>query len=80
MKKTKPEFEIYKAIKGRRTYLVFAKHVIGWDATKMAMKHFKVSKYAIVLDSAWILNNELYFENPHSEKAVKRYVAYRRSI
>ena len=65
-------FEIYKTTEGRKkTYLVFNGHCNFSKAIACAKKFFKVSEDHIDSDGCWILNDELYFEDPHKKNAKK---------
>lgn len=68
-------YEIYTSTEGKKkTYLVFDEPIALTEAELIAAKFFKVSKNHIGWDVCWILNDELYFENPH-KKAAKKKVA-----
>lgn len=67
-------FEIYKAIKSRKTYLVSDGKAC--DLFQDAKKHYKCAVNRIALKECWILNDELYFKDPHNKKAKIHYVAY----
>ena len=69
--------EIWKAINGRKTYLVaISGKVWASELNACARKYFKVSSDKIQIRMAWIYNDELYLENPHKSKAKIRLVAY----
>ena len=69
-------FEIYKAYKGKKTYIVSDEQF--HETVAYAKKHFKVSEARIVCEVGWILNKELWLEDPENKKAVKHWVAYTR--
>ena len=67
-------FEIYKSTEGRKTFLVFSGLEKPETAYKASAKFFRVSEDHIGFKTCWILNDELYWEDPH-KKAAKRKVA-----
>ena len=66
-------FEVYKSIEGRKTYLVSNVPIGLYEEAK---KRWKIANSRIEIASCWILDNELYLENPHEKKAVKHWVAF----
>lgn len=69
-------FEVWKAINGRKSYIVARTSVAAYDLSKYARRFFKVSADRISIHQAWIYNDELYLEDPHKSKAKARLVAY----
>lgn len=69
-------FEIWKAINGRKSYIVADRGVHPYELGIYARRFFKVSADKIIIQQAWIYNNELYLEDPHKSKAKARLVAY----
>lgn len=69
-------FEIWKAINGRKSYIVAETSVDAYDLSKYARRFFKVSADRISVQQAWIYNDELYLEDPNKSKAKRRLVAY----
>lgn len=69
-------FEVWKAINGRKSYIVAGTSVHVYDLSKYARRFFKVSADRISIHQAWIYNDELYLEDPHKSKAKTRLVAY----
>lgn len=69
-------FEIYKAIKGRKTYLLSDGK--SSDLFQDAKKHYKCAENRIVLTTGWVLGDELYLKDPHNKKAKFCYVAYQK--
>lgn len=67
-------FEIYKAVKSRKTYLVSFGHAC--DLFEDAKKHYKCAVNRIAIRECWILNDELYLKDPHDKKAKLAYTAY----
>ena len=67
-------FEIYKAINGRKTYLVSDGKAC--DLFQDAKKHYKCAVNRITLKEGWILGDELYLKDPHDKKAKICYVAF----
>lgn len=67
-------FEIYKSIVGRKTYIVSTERIT--DVLKYAKKYFKVAASRIICHQAWIIDEDLYLENPHNRQAHKVWVAY----
>ena len=65
-------FEIYKAVKGRKTYLVFSGLEKPDEAFGAAKKYFRCSEYHLGIKACWILNDELYFEDPNKKSAKKK--------
>lgn len=70
-------FEVWKAINGRKSYLVaISGKVRASELYDSARKYFKASADNINVHLAWVYNDELYLENPHKSKAKIRLVAY----
>ena len=67
-------FEIYKSIEGRKTFLVFSGLEKPDVAFAAAKKFFRVAEHHLEVKVCWILNDELYWEDPH-KKTAKRKVA-----
>jgi len=64
--------EKYKALKGRKVYLVFEYVRNGsWDIQNAAKQYFKASIRDIMFDIGYVYNDELYVENPHKKGAKK---------
>lgn len=72
-------YEIYEGISQnghKKTYLVFiSKCLAAAEIAKTARKYFKCAAQNIKIKQGWILNDELYFEQP-SKKAKIVLVAY----
>lgn len=70
-------FEIYQTTEGRKkTYLVFKGTEHPDVAYKASAKYFKVSKNNIGFEKCWILNDDLYFEDPHNKKAKVKFAFF----
>lgn len=73
-------FEIWKAINGRKSYIVAKTPNVDalsiFSLSAFSKRYFKVSAKKITIQQAWIYNDELYLEDPHKSKAKKRLVAY----
>lgn len=67
-------FEIYKSYKGRKTYIVSDEQF--HETVAYAKKYFRCSEAHIECKCVWILNEELYLEDPHSKKAKKHWGAW----
>lgn len=71
-------FEIYKS-EGKRSksYIVTAdrRRSIN-DLISYAKRYFRCSETHIEIVNGWILENELYLENPHKRGAVERLTAF----
>lgn len=65
--------EVYKAINSNKKYLVSADPTGLW---KEALKRWKIADSRLVVTSGWILNGDLYLDDPHNRKAVHKWVAY----
>lgn len=76
-------FEIYQSIEGRKkTYLV-STWAGGFCLNREsfineAKRYFHVSRERIICLRAWILNDELYLEDPHLRNEKMCWVAYLR--
>lgn len=74
-------YTVYKALEGRKTYLVFD-YQINHDfhdvdvMVRQAMKYFKVKEEHIEIEIAWIIGDLLYFYNPDKMHAVPCWAAY----
>ncbi|MBO5969605.1 MAG: hypothetical protein J6S14_14020 [Clostridia bacterium] len=74
-------YTVYKALEGRKTYLVFDYHIdddmgdVVFMA-KQARKYFKVKEKHIEVELAWIYDDLLYFYNPDKKHAVPCWAAY----
>lgn len=68
-------FEIYKAINGRKTYLV-SNEKKAESLYQYAKKHFKVAGNKLEIRIGWILNDELYLEDPHKKHTHRKWIAY----
>lgn len=72
------DYEIYEGrTEGqnrKKTYLVFDKKTKA-DRICQAKHYFRVSTLRIGYTDGWILNNELYFENP-GKKGAKKVIVY----
>lgn len=66
--------EVYKAINGKKSYIVSNECMN--NTWKYARKFFRVANDRLCSCIGWVLNGELYLENPHNKKAVKRNVVY----
>lgn len=79
-------FEIYKACEGRNTYIV-SKEPFNitisrkqvYEIRKYAKQHYKCSEKRLEVCAGWILNDELYLENPNKKGAVKHWIAYKKA-
>lgn len=69
-------YAVYKAIHSRKTYLVFEPGTKGTDMKKLANYHYKTKPELIVIQRAWLFNDELYLEDPHRKKSKLRWIAY----
>lgn len=67
-------YEIYHAIIGRKTYVVCSGTMM--ETFKAADRHYRINKDYIRVRNAWIINDELYFENPHKKGQKKVWAAY----
>lgn len=76
-------FEIYQSIEGRKkTYLV-STWARGFCLNResfinVAKRYFHVSSERIICLRAWIVNDELYLEDPHLRNEKNCWVAYLR--
>ena len=76
-------FEIYQSIEGRKkTYLV-STWVRGFcfnreSVINEAKRYFHVSRERIICLRAWIVNDELYLEDPHLRNEKMCWAAYLR--
>lgn len=73
-------FEIYQSIEGRKkTYLVSIGFCFNRESfINVAKRYFHVSRERIICLRAWIVNDELYLENPHLKNKKDCWVAYLR--
>lgn len=70
-------FEIYTSIEGRKkTFLVFEGTEKPDVAFAAARKFFRVAEHHIAYRVCWILNDELYFEDPHKKTAKKKFAFF----
>lgn len=60
-------YEVYESIKGRKHYLVFDKKAKYPDIVSQARKYFRCSERYLEVEIGWILNDELYLEDPHKK-------------
>lgn len=65
----KKDFTVYKSIKGRKHYLVFPRDSGEWAVvyeklTKAAGRYFRCGEKNLEIENGWILNDELYLEDP----------------
>lgn len=63
-------YEVYKAIKGKKHYLVFPQGSGEWacvyeNLVKAAGRYFRCGEKNLEVELGWILNDELYLEDPH---------------
>lgn len=73
-------FEVYKAIKGRKTYLVFEKGTSKRDMLIETVKYHKAPLISCSVIPGWILNDELYLTDPKKKGAVKRWIGVHSSV
>ena len=66
-------YEVYKSLKGKKHYLVFKSKFVSQDNVTAATRYFRCSEKNIYIQEGWILNDELYFENPHKKGSKKVY-------
>ena len=68
-------FDVYTSIEGRKkTYLVSNEQ---YHATmNYAKKYFKLPESKITVKCGWVLNDELYLEDPHKKGSHKHWVAF----
>ena len=70
-------YEIYQTIEGRKkTFLVFDGKEKPDAVFTAAKKYFRVAEHHLAITTCWILNDELYFEDPHDKKAKKMVALY----
>lgn len=70
-------FEIWKAINGRKSYIVGGSSWrVYMPLVSYAKRYFKVSREKIIIRQAWVYNDELYLENPHKRRVREVTVAY----
>lgn len=70
-------FEIYKAINGRKTYIVGESKLRTYpQLVSYAKRYFKVSRERLIIRQAWVYNDELYLEDPHKRRARQVTIAY----
>lgn len=67
-------YEIYHAITGRKTYVVCSGSMVETFMT--ADRHYKINKAHIRVHEAWVVNDTLYFENPHKKGQKRVWAAY----
>ena len=67
----KKNYTVYKAIKGRKHYLVFPGEWVSADMVRAAGRYFRCSEKHIAIEEGWTLNDELYFEDPHKKGSKK---------
>ena len=68
-------FEIYKAYKGRKSYVVVLDENLA-SAQTYAKKYFKCSTAHIVCVIGYIYRNELYFQDPQKRGTRACWIAY----
>jgi hypothetical protein len=68
--------EIWKAIGGRKTYIVASRAEDPYELGIYARRYFRSAADKITIQQAWIYNDKLYLEDPHKSKAKRRLVAY----
>lgn len=70
-------FEVWKAINGRKSYIVgestLRKYV---PLVSYAKRYFKVSREKLIIRQAWVYNDGLYLEDPHKRRARQVTIAY----
>ena len=70
-------YEIYKSTEGRKkTFLVFSGLEKPDEAIDAAKKYFKTAEDHLGISPCWILNDELYFEDPNKKTAKKKIAIY----
>ncbi|MCR4556364.1 MAG: hypothetical protein K5779_00885 [Saccharofermentans sp.] len=67
-------FEIYKACKGRRTYIVSKRDYR--PTLEYAKKYFKCSEEHVMCVVGYVYRGELYFEDPKKKNTRACWVAY----
>lgn len=69
--------EIYKSIKGRKKSYIIGENLA--EAKKTARRYFHCTDYDLFMEKGWLLDEELYLDNPHTKGAcVVWVVSYRR--
>lgn len=66
-------FEVYVSLKGKKHYLVFDRKTLYMDCVEAATRHFRCGEKNLEVEQGWVLNDELYLEDPHV-KGSKRVV------
>ena len=70
-------FEIWKAINGRKTYIVGESKLRTYEhLVSYAKRYFKVSRERLIVRQAWVYNDELYLEDPHKRRTRQVTIAY----
>lgn len=70
-------FEIYKSYsKRKKTFLVFEGTEKPDVAFAAAKKFFRCAEHHLGISTCWILNDELYFEDPYKKAAKKKVAIY----
>ena len=60
-------FEIYASTTGRKHYLIFNNSTKYDQLIKEGRKYFRCGEKNLEIEKGWILNDELFFENPHKK-------------
>jgi len=62
-------FEIYASTTGRKHYLIFNNSTKNDQLVKEGRKYFRCGEKNLEIEKGWILNDELFLENPHKKGA-----------
>lgn len=62
-------FEIYASTTGRKHYLIFNNSTKYDKLVKEGRKYFRCGEKNLEIEKGWILNDELFLENPHKKGA-----------
>lgn len=73
-------FEIFKSLKGRKTFIVTRTKKAG-ELREYAKKHFRAGDSHIIIEFGYLYKGQLYFEDPE-KKGVKGCLAasYQREV
>jgi len=58
-------FEVYVSLKGKKHYLVFDGKTVYTDCVKASTRYFRCGEKNLEVEEGWVLNDELYLDNPH---------------
>lgn len=62
-------FEIYASTTGRKRYLIFSNSIKYDQLVIEGRKYFRCGEKNLEIEKGWILNDELFLENPHKKGA-----------